>query len=90
MVFFFSDDCRSCIEMKKTIGEVYPDYKGAVTLVEVNVYNPDNRELVERTGVHTTPVELFIQASGSETLVLDVMSAEALRDQLQLLVGGQP
>ena len=90
MVFFYSDDCRSCIEMKHTIEEVYPEYEESVALVEVNVYDPDSRELVERTGVHTAPVELFIQATGSETLVLDVMSAEALRGQLQSLSGGEP
>ncbi len=90
MVFFYSEDCRSCREMEKTIDDVFPQFKKSVTLVEVNVYDEGNNELVERTGVHTTPVELFIDGQGTETLVLDVLSAEDLRAQLQKISGGTP
>lgn len=90
MVFFYSEDCRSCREMEKTIDDVFPEFKKKVTLVEVNVYDDTNGELLERTGVHTTPVELFIDRQGTETLVLDVMSAEDLRAQLEKISGGTP
>jgi thiol-disulfide isomerase/thioredoxin len=90
MVFFYSEDCRSCREMEKTIDDVFPDFKKTMTLVEVNVLDDKNEELVERTGVHTTPVELFIDGQGAETLVLDVMSAEDLRAQLEKISGGTP
>ncbi len=90
MAFFYSEDCRSCREMEKTIAAVYPEFKKSVILVEVNVYEDENRELVERTGVHTTPVELFIDGKGTETLVLEAMSPEDLREQLTSISGGQP
>ncbi len=90
MVFFYSEDCRSCREMEKTIEDVFPEFKKNVTLVNVDVYDDENKELVERTGVHTTPVELFIDNQGIETLVLDVMNIEDLRAQLEKISGGIP
>lgn len=90
MVFFYSNDCRSCQEMEKIIEGVYPEFKESVTLVKLNVYDERSRKLVERTNVHTTPAELFIDTRGEEILVLDVMEAEALRSQLETLSGGKP
>jgi thiol:disulfide interchange protein len=90
MVFFYSEDCLGCREMEKNITAVYPEFKKYVVLVEVNVYEDKNRELMERTGVHTTPVELFIDGKGTETLVLDAMNADDLREQLASFSGGQP
>jgi len=90
MVFFYSDACRSCQELKAVMNEVYPDFQNSVALVEVNVYEEENQELVEQTGVQITPTTLFIDASGHKLLVPETMTAEELRARLAVLAGGQP
>ena len=90
MVFFHSPDCRSCLQVQKSIDEVYPEFKESVGLVDVAVLEPVNQDYVKRTGVHSTPTLIFIGISGTEKVVAGEISAEALRNELIALIGGTP
>jgi len=90
LVYFHSPDCSSCNQVKASLDEVYPAFKNAVTMLEVDVTDMRERELVERTGVQTTPTLLLVDASGVEKLIVGEISPQDLRAELEALVGGAP
>jgi thiol:disulfide interchange protein len=83
--FFHSNNCHSCIVMMDTVERVFPEFEGAVGLVDVNVYDPQNAALLRRAGISSIPTQVFIDCHGEATGSIGVMETEALREQLILL-----
>ena len=90
LVFFHSPDCRSCLQVQGSLDEVYPEFSDQVTLLSLDVLEDSNDVLVKRTGVHTTPTLLFVDANGNEQVFSGEISAEDLQQRLSTLVGGTP
>ena len=86
--FFHSTTCQQCIDMTHIVEQVYPDFNGQVYLVDVNVYDKGNQNLLRRANLHVIPTLIFIDRSGETWGYTGVMPADALREQLQTLVGG--
>ena len=80
--FFHSTDCKSCIEMMGIVGQVYPEFKDGVALVDVNVYDPQNENLLQRAGINTIPTQVFINRKGEGKVSMGVMEVDVLRQQL--------
>lgn len=90
LVFFHSPDCSSCLVVQQSIDEVYPEFKNTVALLDLDVTDERERDLVERTGVQTTPTLLLVNAGGSEKLIVGEISPADLRAELDTLAGGTP
>lgn len=84
-VFFHSTNCYSCIMMMDTVDQVYPEFNDSVSLVDVNVYDPQNENLLKRVGINSIPTLVFIDRQGQGKVFIGVMEADQLRQQLQLL-----
>lgn len=85
--FFHSTNCHSCIVMMDTVAQVYPEFKDGVALVDVNVYDPENENLLQRAGINSIPTLVFIDRDGQGKVNIGVMEADQLRQQLQILKG---
>ena len=83
--FFHSTDCQSCIVMMNTVDQVYPEFKNSVALVDVNVYDPQNENLLRRAGINTIPTQVFINSRGEGKVSMGIMEAGMLRQQLAAL-----
>lgn len=90
VVYFHSPECLSCRQVQGTLDELYPEFKERVKLISLDVLDESSEELVERTGIHTTPVLLFVDAAGHETQFSGEISPEDLRMRLSELSGGTP
>lgn len=88
LAFFHSLTCESCIEMTGIVAQVYPAFRGAVTLVDVNVYDDRNQALVNRAKILGIPTLVFIDRAGRSQSFAGVMDAGLLRQRLQALAGG--
>ncbi|MGC9399269.1 MAG: thioredoxin fold domain-containing protein [Anaerolineae bacterium] len=89
--FFHSNTCYQCIEMDKSVQEVYPDFAGQVALVDVNVYDEANGPLLQRAEIRVIPTLIFIDRTGQGTGATGVMPAEQLQEALtSLAAGGTP
>ena len=90
LVYFHSPECLSCREVQGALDEVYPEFKDRIALLSLDVLDDSSEALVERTGVHTTPVLLFVDANGNETQFSGEISPADLRARLNALSGGTP
>jgi len=86
-VFFHSNNCVQCVRMIEIVEQVYPDFSDEVALVDVNVYDENNRNLLYRAGIRAIPTLIFIDHAGQAQGYVGVMDAAALREQLQALAG---
>lgn len=86
-VFFHSTNCQSCIDMMNIVDQVYPEYQSDVALVDVNVYDPQNQNLLRRAGINTIPTQVFIRRNGDGKVTLGLMEPNLLRQQLNELKG---
>jgi thiol:disulfide interchange protein len=86
-VFFHSNNCYQCLQMIEVVEQVYPAFAGEVPLVDVNVYDENNRNLLYRAGIRAIPTLIFIDRTGQAQGYVGVMDADALREQLQALAG---
>lgn len=87
LAFFHSNNCRACMTMMKVVDEVYPAFAASVVLIDVNVYDKQNTNLLQRTGVRGIPTQIFYDKTGQGQLVMGVMTPDALREQLTALAG---
>ena len=71
--------------MMETVDQVYPEFKQDVALVDVNVYDPQNENLLRRGGIYSIPTLVFIDRNGASQVSIGVIEAEALRQQLTAL-----
>jgi thiol:disulfide interchange protein len=69
------------------VDQVYPEYAQSVRLVDVNVYDPNNKALLRRVGLQYIPMLLFLDHNGNGKSVVGVMEADLLRQQLNTLAG---
>lgn len=84
-LFFHSNNCRSCLDMISVVNQVYPEYAGNVALVDVDVYAPENQNLLRRAKIFTIPTQVFIDKSGQGKVAMGVMTPQDLRSALQSL-----
>jgi thiol:disulfide interchange protein len=87
LAFFHSDHCDQCLIMIDIVDQVYPEYAQSVRLVDVNVYDPNNKALLRRVGLQYIPMLLFLDHNGNGKSVVGVMEADLLRQQLNTLAG---
>ncbi len=87
LAFFHSDNCKQCIVMMETVGQVYPEFSTLVTLVDVNVYDMKNAGLLKSVGLQYIPTLIFYDQSGEKQVSVGVMEAEQLRQTLAALAG---
>lgn len=90
VVYFHSPECLSCRQVQGALDEVYPDFKDQVKLLSLDVLDDTSKALVERTGIHTTPVLIFVDAAGNEAQFSGEISPADLRARLSELSGGTP
>jgi len=83
--FYHSTDCHSCIVMMDTVAQVYPEFKDGVALVDVNVYDPQNENLLRRARINSIPTLVFIDRNGEGKVTIGVIEADALRQELTAL-----
>lgn len=88
VVFFHSPDCSSCKQVQSSLNAVYPEFKGSVALLDLDVTNLRYRDLVNQVGVQTAPTLLLVNAAGEEKLIVGEISEQALRTELATLAGG--
>lgn len=77
--FFHSNNCHLCIEMIKVVDEVIPEYDGKVNLVDINVYDENNKSLLQRAQIQAIPTQIFISSTGEVSRQVGLMSADQLR-----------
>jgi thiol-disulfide isomerase/thioredoxin len=82
LVFFHSNTCKSCLEMIDTVNEVYPEFFHLVVLIDVNVYDPQNEDLVNRVGINLIPTLVFYNQKGDSLFSIGVISSDELRQKL--------
>lgn len=87
-VFFHSNNCQSCIDMIAIVDQVYPEFEDTIALVDVNVYDPENQNLLQRAKIYSIPTQVFIDHTGQGKVAMGVMSPEDLRTQLLALTRG--
>ena len=88
LAFFHSLTCDPCIEMTAIVEAVYPEFKGEITLVDVNVYDDRNAALLQRARIITIPTLVLIDRNGEGEWFPGVMDGPQLRQRLQALAGG--
>ena len=74
--------------MIKTVNEVYPEFSTSLVLVDINVYDPKNRSLLQRVGLQFIPTMIFYDREGQSETQVGVIEAEQLRQTLAALVEG--
>lgn len=84
-VFFHSTNCHSCIVMMGTVYQVYPEFEDSISLVDVDVYDPQNQNLLRRVGINSIPTLFFIDRKGQGKISIGVMEVDQLRQELQIL-----
>jgi thiol:disulfide interchange protein len=87
LAFFHSTNCAKCIEMMGLVAEVHPEFADSVGLVDVDVYDKANTRLLQLAGIRAIPTQIFFGRTGQGQVVLGVMTAEELREQLRALAG---
>lgn len=89
LAFFHSLTCDSCVEMTAIVEQVYPEFKDAIALVDVNVYEDRNQSLLQRARIRAIPTLVFIDSTGQGQMFMGVMEAAQLRQTLQALAGSK-
>jgi len=88
LAFFHSNTCDSCLQMVAIVDQVYPEFADSVTLVDVNVYDEQNRTLIDEIGLQFIPTLFFYDTSGKRNTHIGIMEADQLRKTLILLSTG--
>jgi len=89
LAFYHSTDCEQCIIMMDVVAEVYPEYKDAVTLVDVDVYDERNVPLLNKVRLQYIPTLMFYNKSGERQVQVSVMEADKLREALVAIGTGR-
>lgn len=87
LAFFHSYTCYQCERMMEIVDDVYPDFSGAVTLVDVDVYDRDNIDLLRAARIQVIPTVILFNRAGEAQVFVGVMEPEQLRQELSLLSG---
>lgn len=89
LAFFHSDNCQQCIDMMQIVAQVYPEFAGSVTLVDINVYDHANQALLKRVGLQYIPTLIFYDQNGNSQVSVGVMQPDELRQVLTALSPGE-
>ena len=84
-VFFHSTTCQTCIDMMDVVDQVYPEFKGQVGIVDVDVYASWNQDLLRRVRITNIPTQVFINQEGMGTTMIGGMQPDDLRAELRAL-----
>ncbi len=84
-LFFHSNTCVQCVKMTGIVEEVYPEFSDSVALVDVDVYDEQNRNLLQRANIRAIPTLIFVDTEAEATGHVGVMESDALREQLRQL-----
>lgn len=87
LAFFHSLTRDSCVRMIKIVEQVYPEFAETISMVDVNVYDPQNEDLLHQSKIQYIPTLIFYTQSGQSQTFVGVMEAEQLRVQLRALQG---
>ncbi len=85
--FFHSNNCKLCLDMIDVVDAVFPEYAGRIELVDVNVYDEQNRNLLLRAKIHSIPTQIFISGTGEAFQSVGVMTPDQLREVLDKIAG---
>jgi thiol:disulfide interchange protein len=89
LAFFHSDDCQQCIIMIDTVEQVFPEFSTSVTLIDINVYDPNNEPLLRRVELQYIPTLVFFDENGKGEPYVGVMTVDELRQHLISITGAQ-
>lgn len=85
--FFHSNNCQRCIDMIYVVEEVFPEYEGEISLIDINVYDEQNGNLLQRAQIQAIPTQIFINSSGETFQTIGLMTADQLRAELENISG---
>lgn len=88
LAFYHSLTCDSCKEMTAIVQQVHPEFRGAITLVDVDVYDGRNQALVDRARIIAIRTLVLIDRRSQTRPFVGVMGADHLRQRLLALAGG--
>jgi thioredoxin-like negative regulator of GroEL len=83
LVFMHSTSCQSCIDMMKVVDQVYPEFAGQVTLVDVNVYDDANLPLMQKLGLKYIPTVVVFNSQGQSWQNVGLMQPDQFRKALR-------
>ncbi|MCX6028814.1 MAG: thioredoxin family protein [Chloroflexi bacterium] len=78
-----STSCQSCIDMMKVVDQVYPEFAGQVTLVDVDVYDDANGPLMQKLGLRYIPTVVVFNKEGQSAQNVGLMQPDAFRTFLR-------
>lgn len=87
-VFLHSLDCIPCREMMGVVSQVHPEFREAVILIDVDVYDRRNVNILRRERLQSIPTLVFYDALGNRRVHIGVMPPDQFRDTLTELVAG--
>jgi thiol-disulfide isomerase/thioredoxin len=87
LAFFHSNNCEQCIIMIQTVDQVHPEFASAITLIDVDVYDPRNNPLLTKVGLQFIPTLVFFDSTGDSETFIGVMNVDRLRNRLAALAG---
>jgi thiol:disulfide interchange protein len=87
LAFFHSNNCVECTKMIKIVADVYPEFEDVVALVDVNVYDPQNRVLLQQARIQYIPTQIFYNAAGEGKLTVGAMPAQVFRAYMRTAAG---
>jgi thioredoxin-like negative regulator of GroEL len=82
LAFFHSYTCYQCTVMMEIVADVYPEFSGSITLVDVDVYDDQNISLLNRAQIRTIPTVILFDRLGQGQVYLGVMEPGQLREGL--------
>lgn len=88
-VFLHSTDCIPCKAMMETVADIYPEYQESVTLIDVDIYDPQNQNILRRERLQSIPTLVFYDAQGIRQVYIGAMQPDHFRDVMTQLVAGQ-
>lgn len=88
LAFFHSDSCVQCVEMTRTIAQVFPEFADTLDLVDVDVYDQRNASLLQKARIQVIPTVIFFDHTGAGRVAIGSMQVDQLRTDLQELVEG--
>jgi thiol:disulfide interchange protein len=87
-VFLHSNDCIPCKAMIDVVDEVYPEFDGKVTLIDVDVYDQRNNNLMRQERLQSIPTLVFYDAQGNRQVTIGAMQADQFRQTMSELAAG--
>ncbi len=85
VLFFFSDNCEQCELMKEPVKKAQEEFSGSIAFFSINIQEPQNQNLVRKSGIRAIPTLVFYSRDGTKQSFLGPMKPEKLRERLILL-----